>query len=374
MSIGTTIKKLRRERSMTQEQLAEYLGITANAVSQWECDRTAPDISQLPMLANIFRVSADVLLEIDVETKYVQIEEIYNQVREFRCTARREEAMKLCREGLRKFPDAYLLMEELADLLSYSSEFAAKEESISLFERIRVGSNDEFSKNYAIGSLCSLYMEIGKQEEAKELAEKVPQLLYTREQCRRMTLRGAEWADDLRTQIESDFQNLILNLRNLMKSFKDEHPLFNEKELLLLWQKVITFIDVFYEDKDYAFDEQLLIEAHFCRAKLYLKIGESNSALDELEAMLTHIQSFERYSEGLLGNHVSLPREKWQTSLLVRPRDENDARLIMCVSSPTSENAAKEYLRKLSANVFDPIRDEVRFCAVEEKLKNTARK
>ncbi len=38
MSIGTTIKKLRRERDMTQEQLAEYLGITANSVSQWECD------------------------------------------------------------------------------------------------------------------------------------------------------------------------------------------------------------------------------------------------------------------------------------------------------------------------------------------------
>ena len=46
----------------------------------------------------------------------------------------------------------------------------------------------------------------------------------------------------------------------------------------------------------------------------------------------------------------------------------------MCVSSPTSENAAKEYLQKLSANVFDPIRDEVRFGGVEEKLKNTARK
>ena len=44
MSIGSTIKKLRRERNMTQEQLAECLGITANAVSQWECDRTAPDI------------------------------------------------------------------------------------------------------------------------------------------------------------------------------------------------------------------------------------------------------------------------------------------------------------------------------------------
>lgn len=65
MSIGTTIKKLHRECDITQERLAEYLGITSRAISQWECDRTAPDISQLPLLANIFEVSADLLLGID---------------------------------------------------------------------------------------------------------------------------------------------------------------------------------------------------------------------------------------------------------------------------------------------------------------------
>ena len=66
MSIGATIKKLRRDKNITQEQLAEMLGISTNAVSQWECDKTAPDISHLPILANIFEVSADVLLEIDI--------------------------------------------------------------------------------------------------------------------------------------------------------------------------------------------------------------------------------------------------------------------------------------------------------------------
>ena len=66
MSIGTTIKRLRRDRGMTQEQLAELLGLSTNAISQWECDKTAPDISNLPVLANIFEVSADVLLEIDI--------------------------------------------------------------------------------------------------------------------------------------------------------------------------------------------------------------------------------------------------------------------------------------------------------------------
>ena len=67
MSIGSNIKRLRREKDITQEQLAEYLGITSRAISQWECDRTAPDISQIPALCHIFDVSSDVLLGIDVE-------------------------------------------------------------------------------------------------------------------------------------------------------------------------------------------------------------------------------------------------------------------------------------------------------------------
>ena len=75
MSIGTNIKKLRKERGITQEDLAQSLGITPNAVSQWERNRTAPDISQLPLLADIFGVSADVILGIDVTGRSGEIKE-----------------------------------------------------------------------------------------------------------------------------------------------------------------------------------------------------------------------------------------------------------------------------------------------------------
>ena len=61
MSIGHKIKTLRRAKELTQEELAEVLGISSKAISQWECNRTAPDISQLPMLCNFFEVTADEL-------------------------------------------------------------------------------------------------------------------------------------------------------------------------------------------------------------------------------------------------------------------------------------------------------------------------
>ncbi len=373
MSIGSTIKMLRRDRDMTQEQLADFLGITANAVSQWECDRTAPDISQLPLLANLFRVSADVLLGIDVAAKDTRIDEIYSAARELSCTGHRTEAIELYREGLKEFPDAYKLMEELAFELQYSSDPAVLEESIALFEKVREGVNDADTQNYAVGNLCDLYMRVGKPEIAKNLAETVPQPLYTREQCRRMTLRGAEWADDLRNQVANDFDAFIWRLRNLIQAFKNEHPLFTDEELLVLWEKIISFVELFYEDGDYGFQEQLLVQGYFWQAKLYVKHGEEESALDALEKMLVHIESFDSFSDGILGNHVILPREKWPTSILVRPKDENDDRISMCNSSLSTENTAMEYLRLLSDSRFDPVREHVRFVRVAEELKKTAR-
>jgi len=79
MSIGTNIKKLRRDNDITQEELAEYLGITAKAVSQWETDRTVPDISLLPALCHIFDVSSDMLLGIDVQKNNENIQKYLDE-------------------------------------------------------------------------------------------------------------------------------------------------------------------------------------------------------------------------------------------------------------------------------------------------------
>ena len=83
MTIGTTIKALRRERDITQEQLAEYLNVSAQAVSQWETDRTAPDISQLPVLANIFGVTTDRLLGVDITKANEKIKAIADESKAF---------------------------------------------------------------------------------------------------------------------------------------------------------------------------------------------------------------------------------------------------------------------------------------------------
>ncbi len=62
-SLGTFIAFLRKEKHLTQKQLAELLNVSDKTVSHWECDETSPDISLLPELAELLGVTVDELLK-----------------------------------------------------------------------------------------------------------------------------------------------------------------------------------------------------------------------------------------------------------------------------------------------------------------------
>ena len=68
LNIGETIKKLRKEREITQEEFAEVLGVSCQSVSRWENENCYPDIELIPTIADFFGISTDRLLSVD-ETK-----------------------------------------------------------------------------------------------------------------------------------------------------------------------------------------------------------------------------------------------------------------------------------------------------------------
>ena len=114
MSIGTNIKRIRREKGITQEKLAELLGLTPSAVSQWETDRVLPDITQLPMLCSIFDVTSDEILGISNEGKMQEIDRITDESYTLIDEGEYETAVETVRRGLKKYPDSYDLMQSLA--------------------------------------------------------------------------------------------------------------------------------------------------------------------------------------------------------------------------------------------------------------------
>lgn len=68
-TLGMMISSLRKEKGMTQLELAEKMGVTDKAVSKWERDLSFPDINSIPKLAETFDVSVDDLMQVKAESK-----------------------------------------------------------------------------------------------------------------------------------------------------------------------------------------------------------------------------------------------------------------------------------------------------------------
>ena len=140
MNIGLKIKQLRRERNITQEELGELVGLTAKAISRWENSTSYPDITLLPILANIFEITVDELLDVDIYKKEHEIKEILEENHKYKHLGEVEKSIELLRNALLKYPNNYKIMEELASSLhgffyaQYPNRIDALDEMISLSE------------------------------------------------------------------------------------------------------------------------------------------------------------------------------------------------------------------------------------------------
>ena len=102
LQIGENIRVLRKEKGITQEKLAELLGVTSQAVSRWESGAGYPDMDQLPGLASLLEVSMDTLLGYDgtVEKQNRLVLEISAMIGR----GEREEGIRSAREALEMYP------------------------------------------------------------------------------------------------------------------------------------------------------------------------------------------------------------------------------------------------------------------------------
>ena len=120
MSFGGIIKRLRKEQNMTQDQLANLLNVTPQAISRWENNVAMPDISLLIPLANVFSVSTDTLLEVNVQKNEELIHNwvLHSFVYDAPYGETLEEKLTLYREKVRCFPASAELKEALLYLLT----------------------------------------------------------------------------------------------------------------------------------------------------------------------------------------------------------------------------------------------------------------
>ena len=103
MNIGTNIYTLRKEKKITQAQLAEKLGVSEQAISKWENEQCAPDVSLFPIIADYFGVSIDRLFGYHMNSYADEVKAIMKAADDSMDTYKEIEIIS---EGLKKYPNS----------------------------------------------------------------------------------------------------------------------------------------------------------------------------------------------------------------------------------------------------------------------------
>ena len=203
-NFGKNIKALRKGRNLTQEQLAERLNVSSQAVSKWETDCSYPDITLLPIIASYFEISIDALIGYDLSKISKEIEKIVNDSDTFLNEEKYPEAISVLRIGLTKYPANDTLMYRLAWALSHCVGTENYDEAIQLYLKIIEISKDITIKTKATKDLVYRYYTKNKIELALKYAEKLPSFDVCREYNigRSNILNGKNLSDYLQSNIK----------------------------------------------------------------------------------------------------------------------------------------------------------------------------
>ncbi|MDO4741231.1 MAG: helix-turn-helix transcriptional regulator, partial [Eubacteriales bacterium] len=176
------IRARRRELGMTQEQMAQRLGVSAGAVSKWEQGTSYPDIALLPALARLLRTDINTLMGYEQMLTREDAAQMASQVVEMTKDAGIDAAFALAQEMARTYPDSgallYMLAATLEGRMIMRGMNAEERERYSAvlegwYERASACEDAQIRES-AAHLLASKYLTRGEMERARAMMEKLP--------------------------------------------------------------------------------------------------------------------------------------------------------------------------------------------------------
>ncbi|MBS5987074.1 helix-turn-helix domain-containing protein [Clostridium sp.] len=182
LRIGSVIQKLRKLKGLTQEQLADSIGVSKAAVSKWESGSTYPDITLLSPIARLLGTTVDGLLEFEENLTKNEIDEILMKCSNKFTTSDYFQAYEYSEKYLKKYPNCLELKLQMTGLyFIYMSSLTSECDMNRFMDRIiemlkEVSkSEDNVLKNNALLSLSSYYIMLEKYDEALVVVNKLPE-------------------------------------------------------------------------------------------------------------------------------------------------------------------------------------------------------
>lgn len=184
MKIGKIISELRAQNGITQEQLAEAVGVSAQAVSKWENNGSFPDITLLEPLASYFQVSIDKLMGFTLPEVEEEITRIWKITNDLNNQSKYIESIDMLKTAIKKYPSIDKLKIWLGRAyIEYGREFChyKNDEQAKLFFTLAVETLKGVSKencdsetlNYAYKTLFKVFMDLKQYDNANTILDKM---------------------------------------------------------------------------------------------------------------------------------------------------------------------------------------------------------
>lgn len=217
VSLSERLKTMRKTKDMTQEQLAEYMGVSPQAVSRWETGATSPDISALPQLAGLFGISIDELLGYDEAERQKEISKVIADAEEQINKNITEKPIAELRKALNRYPNNDRLLTCLMYALYVASEddelcHKYDPEIISIYYRIQRYSTDNYCRNETLRLLFRHYCDTGRTAEAKKLASNMANAETCYDYNIYWALEGKERVNFLKDRVSNDLRQLLWDI------------------------------------------------------------------------------------------------------------------------------------------------------------------
>ena len=281
--IGQKIKDLRKKADMTQDRLADYLGVSAQAVSKWECDISTPDLSLIAPLCKVLGCTSDELLGIDLTEDDEGAKELSEELRHLsrEDLERFEEIVAL---AVQKYPWNEQISYRIAETEYWTfggmtggkdEERTRKADAEKRFLALLADGKNETWRTYAASQLFHMRMNDGLREEAKAFAEQSGPF---RDMHLLACLDGVEWQNEQQFLIYKTL-NWLRNYLNMRGEREHHLPSYEASEAV---------VKAILDDGNYVGYARGLSESAGNQARLLVEAGEYGRAVEKLRDQIEY--------------------------------------------------------------------------------------
>ena len=277
MELKDKLKELRLSHKMTQESVADYLGVTSQTVSKWERGLLSPDIALLPKIAGLYRCSIDSLFSMDAVWGMEHQEEFLKTISMYR---RRNDWAGEYEAWMREIelnPDRYenYVKVMLAVVLRKDFTDDKVKRMLSLAERVETCCTDDTLRNEMYRVMVALCAE-SQEEEIKKKAEyyynKLPFFIHSREMYARYVMEGEAYHRQVKETLTYMVSQAEVSVRQLIT------PDMPPRQQLFYYEKAAGLYEVLLDGRYGGIWEGALVWDYMHCASLLVELDRHSEA------------------------------------------------------------------------------------------------